>query len=148
MGYSQTVSTVSVQWRHYQKSGETGSKFWAKRNNRSAVLGHINHIWCYLKILQHVKMTARKINNFNSMLCILTWGATIFWVSTSIWESLLDAKKFHFSPCFYVSLTWASCAYDEKSTFLIIFKCFSLFSTMWTHAQACICWSKYTTIQN
>ena len=36
-------------------------------------------------------------------------------------------------------------AYDEKSTFLIFFKQFSLFSTMWRHAQACVRWSKYTT---
>ena len=28
------------------------------------------------------------------------------------------------------------------------FSVFSLFSTMWTNAQACICWSKYTTIHN
>ena len=46
----------------------------------------------------------------------------------------------------YVSLMWESRAYDEKSTYLIIFKPFLLFSTMWTHAQACIPWLKYTTV--
>ena len=35
-----------------------------------------------------------------------------------------------------------------KSTFLIIFKHFILFSTMQTHAQECIRWSKYTTCLN
>ena len=29
--------------------------------------------------------------------------------------------------------------------FLLIFECFWSFSTMRTHAQACVCWSKYTT---
>ena len=32
-----------------------------------------------------------------------------------------------------------------KRYFFMIFKCFWSFSTMQTHAQACICWSKYTT---
>ena len=27
------------------------------------------------------------------------WGATSFWVSTSVWESLVNAKKLHFSSC-------------------------------------------------
>ena len=30
-------------------------------------------------------------------------------------------------------------------TFLLIFKCCWSFSTMQTHAQACVCWSKYIT---
>ena len=33
----------------------------------------------------------------------------------------------------------------KKTTFLIIFKYFLLFLTMWMHAQACVCWSNYTT---
>ena len=33
-------------------------------------------------------------------------------------------------------------AFSEKSTFLIIFERFSLFSTMWMHAQACVHWLK------
>ena len=35
-----------------------------------------------------------------------------------------------FLPFFYVSPTWASHTYDEKHTFLIVFKRFLLFSTM------------------
>ena len=46
---------------------------------------------------------------------------------------------------FFTCLTWASSAHDGKGTFFMVFKCFSSFSTMWTHVQACICWSKYTT---
>ena len=38
----------------------------------------------------------------------------------------------------YVSVTWASCAHDEKSMFLIILEHFLLFLTMRTHAQACL----------
>ena len=52
-------------------------------------------------------------------------GATSFWVSTSVWESLLNAKNVHFFPYFYMSLAWASHAHDEKSMFLIIFSSFS-----------------------
>ena len=44
------------------------------------------------------------------------------------------------------SLLCASRVHDEKGSFFIIFECFLLFSIMRTHAQACICWSKYTTI--
>ena len=43
-------------------------------------------------------------------------------------------------------LTWASCGLDGKGTFSMIFKRFSMFSTMQRHAQACICRLKYTTI--
>ena len=50
-----------------------------------------------------------------------------------------------FSSFFFVSLLWASRVHDEKDTFFMIVKCFWLFSTMRTHAQACIHWSKYTT---
>ena len=46
---------------------------------------------------------------------------------------------------FFVSLKWACRVHDEKSTFLLIFECLWLFSTMQTHAQACVRWSKYTT---
>ena len=35
----------------------------------------------------------------------------------------------------------------KKVVFFIILKRFQLFSTMQTHAQACVCWSKYTTIK-
>ena len=52
------------------------------------------------------------------------WGATSFWVSTSVWESLLNTKKLNFSSCPCMSLMWVSRAYDEKITFLIIFKHF------------------------
>ena len=72
-------------------------------------------------------------------------GATSFRVSTSIWESLRNAKKLHFCLYLHISLTWASHTHDEKSVFLIIFKRFCSFSTMGTHAQACICLLKYTT---
>ena len=40
------------------------------------------------------------------------------------------------------SPTWAS---YEICGLYMIFKCFSLFLTMQTHAQACVHWSKYTT---
>ena len=57
------------------------------------------------------------------------------------------------SSFFFVSLSctsWAplvrlSCAW-WKSYFLYIFKCFWSFLTMQTHAQACVRWSKYTTL--
>ena len=47
-------------------------------------------------------------------------------------------------------LHFSSCALHEhrghdKKILFIIFECFSLFSTMQTHVQACIRWSKYTT---
>ena len=61
------------------------------------------------------------------------WGATSFWVSTSVWESLLNAKKLHFSSCSCVSLMWVSRAYDEKSTFLVILSVFIVFD----HVNAC-----------
>ena len=73
------------------------------------------------------------------------WGATSFWLSTSVWESLLNAKEFYFSSCFCMNLTWASHTHEEKSMFLIILKRFLSFLTMRTHAQACDCWPKYTT---
>ena len=44
-------------------------------------------------------------------------GATSFWVSNSVWESLLNVKNIHFCSSFYVSLTWISCTHDEKSIF-------------------------------
>ena len=44
------------------------------------------------------------------------WGATSFWVSTSVWESLLNAKKLDFSSCSCMSLTWVSCAYGGQNT--------------------------------
>ena len=39
-----------------------------------------------------------------------------------------------FSSFFFMRLTWASRAHDGKGTFFMIFECFSLFSTMRTHA--------------
>ena len=51
-----------------------------------------------------------------------------------------------FSLFFFMRPTWASRAHDEKGTFFIIFRCFLSFSTIRMHAQACIGWSKYTTI--
>ena len=68
-------------------------------------------------------------------------GATSFRVSTSIWESLLNAKKIHFVRKPYMSFLYAW----QKSIFLIFFKRCLSFSTMRMLAQACICWSKYTT---
>ena len=53
------------------------------------------------------------------------WGATSFWVSTSIWEPLLNAKK-----CIHV-LAWAlreSLVRTMKKYFLIIFN----------HVNACV----------
>ena len=60
-----------------------------------------------------------------------------FWVSISIWESLLIGDQQTFS-------SWALHE-NKKSYFLVIFKCFSLFWTMRMHVQPCVCWSKYTT---
>ena len=42
-----------------------------------------------------------------------------------------------------IDLKW-NC-WGATSFWVSLFSLFSLFSTMWTHAQACICWSKYTT---
>ena len=64
-------------------------------------------------------------------------GAKSFWVSISIWESLLIGDQQTFS-------SWALHE-NKKSYFLVIFKCFSLFWTMRMHVQPCVCWSKYTT---
>ena len=64
-----------------------------------------------------------------------------------IWMYKYTNKLFFcFSLFFFVSLTWAFHEHDEKGTFLLIFECFQSFSTMQTHAQACLCWSKYTTL--
>ena len=68
-----------------------------------------------------------------------------FKVSTSFWESLpiTDQQTFFFiflcKPLVCLSCAW------WKRYYLLIFKCFWLFLTMRTHAQACIRWSKYTT---
>ena len=52
-------------------------------------------------------------------------------------------------PSFFIeSLSWASRVHDEKGTFLLIFECFYRFSTMRTHAQACVRWLKYTTVNS
>ena len=45
---------------------------------------------------------------------------------------------------FLLSLTWASRTHEKKYVFIILDR-FLLFSTMRTHAQSCIRWSKYTT---
>ena len=47
---------------------------------------------------------------------------------------------FHWEPLVSLSCAW------WKGTFLLIFECFWSFSAMRTHAQACIRWSKYTTL--
>ena len=62
-----------------------------------------------------------------------SWKKFLFF---STWASHLHDAK----------LTWASRAHDGKGTFFIIFQCFSSFLTMQTHAQACVGWSKYTTV--
>ena len=49
-------------------------------------------------------------------------GATSIWVSTNVWESLLNAKNVSFLPYFYVSLRWTSCTHDEKRILLIILR--------------------------
>ena len=53
-------------------------------------------------------------------------------------------NKLFFAFC-YESLSCASLAHEEKHIFLFIFLCFQSFSTMQTHAQACVLWLKYTT---
>ena len=55
----------------------------------------------------------------------------------SDWEWLPKAGcSFGFLLFFFMRLTWASCAHDEKGTFFIILD----------HANACTSWSKYTTV--
>ena len=49
-----------------------------------------------------------------------------------------------FSSFVFMRLTWASHRHDVKGTYFIIFQCFSSLWTMQTHAQAFVCWSKYT----
>ena len=71
-------------------------------------------------------------------------GVTSFWVSTSIWESLLNAKKLHFSSYFYVGLTWASRTHEEiLEPFFIIFDhantCASIPSLVEIHNARPIC---------
>ena len=62
------------------------------------------------------------------------------------WEAYKEKRrKQTFLFGFLRFSSWASRVHDEKGTFLLIFKCFQSFSTIQTHAQACVCWSKYTT---
>ena len=64
------------------------------------------------------------------------------------WEAYKEKRKKTnklFFSFFFMSLSWASRTHDEKGTFFMIFKRFPSFSTMRTHAQACVCWWKYTT---
>ena len=72
------------------------------------------------------------------------WGANSFWVSTSVWESLLNAKKLHFSSCSCVSLTWVSRTYNEKSTFLN----FQAFFIVFDHVNACASMPSQVEIHN
>ena len=88
-----------------------------------------NELWC-MKIIKNNK----KPNEQPAFRCQPALGSHS--------QSLTNKLFFSF---FFVSLTRASRAHDEKGTFLLIFKCFWSFSTMPMHAQACICWSKYTT---
>ena len=73
----------------------------------------------------------------------------LFYIICAAFSAFLRGKhwKYWFLPVCVLCLffLWVSCAYDEKSTFLIIFKHFSLFATMWMHAQVCVRWLKYTT---
>ena len=67
-----------------------------------------------------------------------TWSKAM----KSAWK--LSKSTFFFIPSrgpskAHLGLWW-------KSTFLIIFKRFLLFLTMWMHAQVCVHWSKYTTV--
>ena len=64
------------------------------------------------------------------------------------WKTLENHEKSTFSimRTRSSSLTWAFRTHDGKGTFSMIFKCFSSFLTMQTHAQACISWLKYTTL--
>ena len=64
------------------------------------------------------------------------WGAKSFLVSTGIWESLLNAKKMHFSSCSCVSLTWVSRAYDEQWK-KYFFGNFQAFFIVFDHVNAC-----------
>ena len=60
------------------------------------------------------------------------------WVSTSVWESLLNTKNVHCLSSWCMSLTWASLACDEKSSFWwfsIVFLCFK-HANVW----ASMCW--------
>ena len=53
-----------------------------------------------------------------------------------------------FSLCFYKGPICEPLGTLWKRYFLITSECFSLFSTMRTHAQECIRWSKYTTARS
>ena len=64
------------------------------------------------------------------------WGASSFWVSTSVCESLLTAKKLNF----YHIFTWASRAYDFQA-FFIVFDHVNICAS-----KACVRWSKYSTL--
>ena len=61
------------------------------------------------------------------------WGATSFWVSTSVWESLLNTKKLHF---FHV-LAWAlrdSLVHTMKR---VLFGNFQAFFFVFNHVNTC-----------
>ena len=71
---------------------------------------HIYFLSCVWKA--HVRLTYK-----NS-------GATSFWASTSVWESLLNAKKLHFCSFSYVSLLyawWIKYVFDYFKAFFIVF---------------------------
>ena len=72
------------------------------------------------------------------------WGATSFWVSTSVLESLLSAKKLHFSLCSCMSLTWVSREYDKKA----LFKYFWVFFIVFDHVNACASMRQLVKIHN
>ena len=91
--------------------------------------------------IMHMRRPCRKKNKKQQN---SKWVTSV-WVSTSFWGSLPIAGQQTFLSFFFVSLTWASRAHDEKGTFLLIFECFWSVLTMRTHAHACVRWSKYTT---
>ena len=66
------------------------------------------------------------------------------WLTPKRWLLIWNFVKL-FSSFFFMSLRWASHTHDGIGTFFIILQCFSSFLTMQTHAQACVCWSKYAT---
>ena len=134
---------ANLRWKNYREN------IWCNKHAWFSIIEIFLLPWL-LYILTNKRMLAH----------LFTWSKTIkkgykiFKKSTFFIIPTRDSWKAHartwrkmrfLALYFYVSLTWASCAYDEKITFLIFFKRFSLFSTMWTRAQACVCWSKYTT---
>ena len=116
---------LSVQWRMLM-SGHFLTHVWSI-SKCALILSKILKCWVLCILMKKLHGQKQwKTPKFTWNCC----GATSFWVSTSIWESLPKAKN-----CFFLHvLTWVSCAYYEKYYF---FGNFQAFLIVFDHVNAC-----------